>query len=55
MERHTVAKIRGNMDYRAIMRIIASLILMSIDKLIFNISVKIYMFNLKEETMDIFK
>jgi len=38
-------------SYRAITRIIVSLILMSMEKLMFNISVKIYMFNMKEEIM----
>jgi len=34
---------------------IASLILMSMNKLMFNISMKIYKCNLKEETMGMFK
>jgi len=50
MERHLHScKDTRKHGHRAITRIIASLILMSMDKLMFNISVKIYMFNLKEQ------
>jgi len=38
-------------SHTAITRIIVSLILMSMEKLMFNVSVKIFMFNVKEEAM----